>query len=85
MKSQLALNKSYKKGLFAFNQKTARPIEEQEEYLKALHTVQKELKIAHQNFEYATEPELIDSCIYELKALQLKYEYYLKQAKNDQE
>ncbi|GEM_PF-293700 len=54
---------------------------EQEEILEALHKIQEDLEMAYQNFEYATDPQLIDSCIYELKALQLRYEYYLEQAR----
>ncbi|NLL70455.1 MAG: YaaL family protein [Epulopiscium sp.] len=71
------------KKLLPVFRKTPNISEEQEELLQALHKVQQELEIANQNFEYATDPQLIDSCIYELKALQLKYEYYLKQAKEN--
>ena len=39
------------------------------------------LDTAYAIFEYATEPDLIDCSIYELKAAQSRYRYLLTQAK----
>jgi hypothetical protein len=39
------------------------------------------LNSVYSKLDIVTEPELIDSYIYELKAIQLKYQYLLQQAK----
>ncbi|TCL00078.1 uncharacterized protein DUF2508 [Natranaerovirga hydrolytica] len=54
---------------------------EEERLLKNIKEVKKALDIANINFENITEPQLIDSCIYELRAMQMKYEYLLTLAK----
>ena len=39
------------------------------------------LEAAYSNFENVIDPDLIDSCIYELNAVQNRYRFLLKQAK----
>jgi hypothetical protein len=39
------------------------------------------LEAAYSNFENVVDPDLIDSCIYELNAIQNRYHFLLKQAK----
>ncbi len=39
------------------------------------------LEAAYSNFENVVDPDLIDSCIYELNAVQNRYHFLLKQAK----
>ena len=39
------------------------------------------LESAYSNFENVVDPDLIDSCIYELNAIQNRYHFLLKQAK----
>lgn len=49
-------------------------------YLLLLDNIKKtkqELDIAYANFEHAVEPDLIDSSIYELNAVQLRYKFLL--------
>jgi len=55
---------------------------EEEDILMSLKEAKLEIDQVFQRFEYATDPYLIDSCIYEIKALQLKYEYLRRQIKN---
>lgn len=55
--------------------------DEQDEIIISIEKVKKALECAYSNFEFVTEPELVDSYIYEVKAMQLKYEYLLHQAK----
>lgn len=43
---------------------------------------QDNLNLAYQNFENATEPELIDSYIYELNAIQMRYKFLLCRLKS---
>jgi hypothetical protein len=39
------------------------------------------LDLAYANFQYVVEPDLIDCCIYELKAVQMRYKFLLAKAK----
>ncbi len=39
------------------------------------------LETAYSNFDNATEPELIDSFIYEMNAIQQRYQYLMQQIK----
>ena len=41
-----------------------------------------QLELAYQNFENATEPELIDSYIYEVNAIQIRYKFLLARLKS---
>ncbi len=54
---------------------------ETEELIMCIESVKAALNSAYANFEWATEPSLVDSSIYEVNAIQLKYEYLLRQAK----
>lgn len=56
-------------------------INEEELLLNNIKIAKRALDTAYSNFDVVTEPELIDSCIYEVKAMQLKYEYLINQAK----
>lgn len=72
-----------KKGFFPFKLKTKHPyfITEEEKLKEELENTKKEIDLVYNQFENATESDLIDSCIYEMKALQTKYKYYLKKVK----
>ncbi len=39
------------------------------------------LEAAYSQFEYVVDPDLIDSCIYEMNAIQNRYKYLIKLAK----
>jgi hypothetical protein len=54
---------------------------EGEKILLAIQEVQTKLICARQGFETATEEALVDSYIYEITALQKKYDYFIKTAK----
>lgn len=49
--------------------------------LDSLYAISKELNNIHKILDYTTDSSLIDSFIYEIKALNKKYEYYLKLCK----
>ncbi len=51
------------------------------EILDNINKVKISLKALHHNYDYATDPMLIDSYIYEMSALYAKYDYYLKLCK----
>ncbi|HPU63796.1 MAG TPA: YaaL family protein [Mobilitalea sp.] len=49
--------------------------------LKEINQTKLALEAAYSQFEYVVDPDLIDSCIYEMNAIQNRYKYLLKQAK----
>ena len=55
---------------------------QKEELLRELEVTKNALDTAYANLSYVIEPELIDCCIYELKAVQLRYKFILSQVKN---
>ncbi|MCT4685994.1 YaaL family protein [Vallitalea sp.] len=65
----------------AMQNENASELNEEELLLKNIEITKRALDTAYSNFDVVTAPELIDSCIYEVKAMQLKYEYLINQAK----
>lgn len=49
--------------------------------LKEIYKTKLAMETAYSNFENVVDPDLIDSCIYELNAVQNRYKFLLKQAK----
>ena len=39
------------------------------------------LRRAYDRFNYVSDPELVESCVFEINSLQAKYNYLLRQAK----
>lgn len=56
-------------------------VDSRDELILSIEKVKQALENAYRNFDFITEPELVDSCIYELKAMQLKYEFLIQKAK----
>ena len=54
-----------------------------EELMQELKEVQKSLDRAYENFSYVVDPELIDCCIYELNAGQMRYKFLMRKMKED--
>lgn len=50
--------------------------------IEEIEKIKVELDVARQNFDMATDSALIDCYIYEIFALNSKYQYFLKKAKN---
>lgn len=61
--------------------KQERLITEGEAILAAIRQIQLQMECVRSSFQDATDEALIDSYIYEIIALQKKYEYFLKAAK----
>lgn len=55
---------------------------EEQEIISAIEVIKEQLFDARQRFDAATDDALIDCCIYEIIALNKKYEYFLKMAKS---
>jgi hypothetical protein len=64
-----------------YDYETEKQMEEKEFIVESIRKVTESLDQAYNNFNLITDPELIDSCIYELKSMQLKYRYLIQQAK----
>ncbi len=71
-----------KKFIEKFNKSQEVQIDEDAIRIKnMLENVKNELEFVHNEFDYITDDILIDSFIYEIKALNMKYQYYLKLCK----
>lgn len=49
--------------------------------LDDLKKTKSELELAYSNFENVVDPDLIDSCIYQVNAVQLRYKFLLSRVK----
>lgn len=54
---------------------------ESKDILKAIEEIKRDLECSKKNFDFATNEVLIDSYIYEITALNKKYQYFLQLAK----
>ena len=62
--------------------KTQRQISpDDREVLAALDQLKLDLEYVHRNLDTVTNPVLIDSYIYEIKSLHMKYQFYLRLCK----
>lgn len=73
----------YKARVFArngdFMKKKKEPLNQtKQELLREIEEVKTSLAIAHSNFDNVNDPDLVDSCIYEMTAIQYKYKYLLR-------
>ncbi|MEA5082781.1 MAG: YaaL family protein [Lachnospiraceae bacterium] len=66
-----------------FNTKPAQVPSEQEELMKHIEEINRQMKTARQNLNLVTDECLIDSYIYELTALNKRYQYYIRRAKKE--
>lgn len=49
--------------------------------IEELEKARYDLALAYDNFQNAMEPDLIDCCIYQVNALQMRYKFLLTKAK----
>lgn len=54
---------------------------EHRDLLSDLAKTKTDLDVAYSNFENVVDPDLIDSCIYELNAVQKKYKFLYERVK----
>ena len=50
-----------------------------------LHSTAQALHEAYEKFNYVSEPELVEACVYEISALKARYSYLLRCAKGHAE
>lgn len=53
-----------------------------EQLTKEIEALKQSLETANSNFENASDPDLIDSYIYEMNAISFRYKYLLRQMRN---
>ncbi|MCL1842912.1 MAG: YaaL family protein [Defluviitaleaceae bacterium] len=61
--------------------KSKRLTREDMEIVAALEAVKSDMEFLHNCFDHTTDAVLVDSLVYELKAANLKYQYYLNLCK----
>ncbi|MDR0294052.1 MAG: DUF2508 family protein [Oscillospiraceae bacterium] len=54
------------------------PVSEREILLRELSETQERLSEANARFNMATQPELIEQCVYEINALKARHAYYIR-------
>ena len=79
--AQLQKQKTKSKTISRKSKKSETISEEDMEIILNIEEAKELLSETRQKLDYATEPLLIDSYAYELKAITTKYEYYLKLCK----
>ena len=65
-----------------FSMKQPTPDPELETLKEELHSARNDLQTAYSQFNLAVEPELIESCIYQIKAIQARCNYLLRAIKS---
>jgi len=63
------------------SRKSRRLSQEDIEIVAALEAVRSDMEFLHNCFDQTTDPILVDSLIYEIKAANLKYQYYISKCK----
>lgn len=71
------------KNQFAFSGATRKISEEGSNIINAIEKIKSEIELTRMNFDLAVDEELIDCYIYEIIALNKKYQYFLKLAKEN--
>ena len=55
--------------------------EERRQLVDGMRETRAQLNHAYAQFNFYSDPDLIDACVYEINALQSRYSYYVRQVK----
>ena len=55
--------------------------EERRQLMEGMRAVRSQLNHAYAQFNFYSDPDLVDACVYEINALQSRYSYYVRQVK----
>lgn len=55
--------------------------EERRQLMEGMRDTRAQLNHAYAQFNFYSDPDLIDACVYEINALQSRYSYYVRQVK----
>ena len=61
--------------------KSAQWEEERRQLMEGMRETRAQLNYAYAQFNFYSDPDLVDACVYEINALQSKYSYYVRQVK----
>ena len=78
----VAIDKQPQKRPKPLTKKKRGPSAEEILILTALAQLKKDLDAIHASLDSVTDPVLIDSYIYEMNAVNMRYKYYLRQCKS---
>lgn len=59
----------------------ARQEEERRQLMEGMRETRSQLNCAYAQFNAYSDPDLVDSCVYQINALQSRYSYFLRQMK----
>lgn len=76
----------FREGTFLKNKKEQEEAEicRKQELMEELREARDAMDAVYSNLSYVVEPDMIDCCIYELNALQLRYKIILNQMKEEE-
>lgn len=55
--------------------------EERRQLIEGMRETRSQLNCAYAQFNSYSDPDLVDSCVYQINALQSRYSYFLRQMK----
>lgn len=55
--------------------------EERRQLMEGMRETRSQLNCAYAQFNSYSDPDLVDSCVYQINALQSRYSYFLRQMK----
>lgn len=67
--------------VFSFGRRPQAPSTERQELLQSLAATRVQINQAYRGFDTAHDPELVESFVYEINALQSRYSYLLRRIK----
>lgn len=70
-------------GVFPFAFSKQRKGTEEKSVLKEIEMVRLEMESAAARYEFLNDPDLVEACIYEMKALTARHRYLLREAKKN--
>ena len=65
-----------------FQTKKSHLIEDDQEVLEILEMLKEDLNYVHHCLDLTTDPILIDSYIFEIQSINLRYQFYMQQCKS---
>lgn len=55
--------------------------EDRRQLVEGMRATRSQLNYAYAQFNFCSDPDLVDACIYEINALQSRYSYYVRKVK----
>jgi len=68
-------------GVFQLVKSGKENVDDGKNLLWEIETVRESLETVSAHFEYQSDPDLVEACIYEMKSLSARYRYLIREAK----